>query len=147
MPVVIVTIIAAIAVWVSLALWQGRLLIQTSSENRGCPKCDGRLAPTVPRPDQPPRSYEVRHCTQCHTVTTTVHGSRSAFAYCPSCSQLALELRYGDARPLVPGATPLIEVQEACQICGYRGTWELDAVPAVDDESPPDNVIPFRRRH
>lgn len=145
MPVVIFTIVAAITVWVGMALWQGRILIRQSAEHRRCPDCDEPLGPAVPRPHQAARSYEVQHCGSCHTVVTSVHGSRSQFAYCPSCRQLALRLATGSAAPLVIGATPLIEVDELCQICGYQGVHELDGRDAVGDR-PPDNVIPFRRQ-
>ena len=151
MPVAVVAAVgAALVAYVLFAMWQGRLVTR-ALRNRACSHCGEALEPLTPGPgvragSGHPRSYEVWGCGHCRRVVTTLHGARSSFAYCPSCRQLSLELgvrAVGEALPPT-NDPPGIEIDEACQICGYAATVELDGIVASVADTP-DNVIQFPR--
>lgn len=149
MPVALaVAVAASLVAWLAFAAWQGRL-VSRALQSRQCPSCGEAMEALTDGPGSEagavhPRSYEVAACPACHTLVTSIHGARSAFAYCPSCRQLSLELEATWAsEPGVDGRPP-VDVSERCSICGYTGDVEIPG----DESHPgrPDNVIPFPQR-
>lgn len=143
MGILIVAVFAAMVAYTAFAAWQGRLLSLALSSTR-CTTCDVDLEPLTDGPGSPtgaphPRSYEVFGCPRCAALITTVHGSRSQYAYCPSCRQLSLQLHATPSGPVAVGTLPRAQVHERCGICGFEATH---AIPEIDGS----NVIPFPGR-
>jgi hypothetical protein len=139
---------ALIAVfWLGLALclalaYRGRWTDQLRLGPH-CPDCETPLDSLGgPRPE---RSYEVLVCRSCSHCATAVHGTESACAYCPNCTQRALET------PLVrlPAGPegPRVRVAETCHLCGHQDQIELPASSGERQSSPsPGKVLPFPGR-
>ncbi|HHO50577.1 MAG TPA: hypothetical protein ENK18_06795 [Deltaproteobacteria bacterium] len=143
MWLLIVVVFAAMVAYAAFATWQGRLMSLALSSTR-CAACEVDLEPLTGGPGghagaHPPRSYEVFGCPCCATLITTLHGSRSLYAYCPACRQLSLQLQVDAERPAPVGQRPRARVHERCGICGFEATATL---PEVDES----NVILFPGR-
>ena len=136
MWLLIVGVAAALIAYMALAAWHGRMLA-TTLHDRPCPACGDELKRlSGPDLEDRPTSYEVYGCGNCGAGFTALHGSRSNFAYCPSCRQLALEI--GLSRREEPGS---FEASEHCQICGYQATHHIGGGHSHENDD--DNVIPF----
>jgi hypothetical protein len=82
-------------------------------------------------------------CRDCGEGITMVHGTRSLFAYCPACLQLALQTTPTPAGHSDDGR-PRVAVEEQCHLCGHTG---LRVEPDLGSRPPvAGKVLPFRRR-
>ncbi|MBX2801385.1 MAG: hypothetical protein KTR31_27150 [Myxococcales bacterium] len=146
MWILVVIVGITFAAYVAMGAWHGRLL-SVGIGGSPCPECGGQLQTLTPGPGaaagERPRSYELRVCASCSHVSTTVHGARSLYAYCPSCRQMSLEVH------AKASGSDRIDVNEQCQICGFQAELDLErrvATPPPDDDDRSNNVIPFPKR-
>jgi Zn ribbon nucleic-acid-binding protein len=135
-------LLALFALVLLVVAWRIPRDAQATPVTRDCPAGHGPVTPLTTTPGAAGRSYEVFACTACGFAETTVHGTRSPFAYCPACQQRAL-------RTDLERESGVVHVSEQCQLCGYRGEGHFLVPRDGDDshEAQPDNVIPFRARN
>lgn len=93
---------------VAAAAWMAR-------RQRQCPRCAAELR-TVAPPDGL-HTYEVLACPRCETAVTLSQGARRRFSFCPRCGQRSLSTA-PHRHPDPPGGV-LVEVEEACHLCGW----------------------------
>jgi len=111
--------------------------------NRRCSNCKEDLV-SIAAPDGL-HTYEVMACTSCDVAEVLSNGTPNRFAFCPRCGRRGLET-LADRLPDPPGQI-LVQVKEACQVCGYGDTRYVtyDREEGSKPTPPKGDVLPFRR--